>query len=349
MIDNSANGPVFVVGIWRSGTSLLYTLLNQHPGIALLYEGDLPEFWPIFLIRGQKSKWLERWDLYNGGLSRHHIDPSSIPETISNIRAATQAVYNEYAKAKGAAVWGCKSPSYYGSLLRLARQFPDARFIIIWRDVQSTCSGIVRAGRETPWFRRPGIIHRALLGYRKMKVDSERLRAQGFQIHNVQYEELVSDPTAIMRGTCEFLGLPFDPQMVSLAGADRSAIYDGAHHSQVRGDSIRPPRQANDLPANLDLKAKRYLALWKRESQGTWPAYPKLFDISIAPPSSLERLTDAALFQCFRFFDRLTIFAFCFAPISFLKAYRGFKMAVVIKGQNHNSTEVVQHSDNLRA
>ena len=26
-------GPVFVVGMWRSGTSLLYALLNQHPQI----------------------------------------------------------------------------------------------------------------------------------------------------------------------------------------------------------------------------------------------------------------------------------------------------------------------------
>jgi len=30
--------PVFVVGVFRSGTSLLYSLLNQHPEIGLMYE-----------------------------------------------------------------------------------------------------------------------------------------------------------------------------------------------------------------------------------------------------------------------------------------------------------------------
>ncbi|PYX45967.1 MAG: hypothetical protein DMG79_17915 [Acidobacteria bacterium] len=29
-------GPLFVVGMWRSGTSLLYALLNQHPEIGLM-------------------------------------------------------------------------------------------------------------------------------------------------------------------------------------------------------------------------------------------------------------------------------------------------------------------------
>jgi len=29
------SGPLFVVGMWRSGTSLLYTLLNNHPRIGV--------------------------------------------------------------------------------------------------------------------------------------------------------------------------------------------------------------------------------------------------------------------------------------------------------------------------
>ncbi|MCU1303513.1 MAG: Sulfotransferase family, partial [Candidatus Sulfotelmatobacter sp.] len=41
MTSEPSSGPIFVVGIWRSGTSLLYTLMNQHPQIALTYESDL--------------------------------------------------------------------------------------------------------------------------------------------------------------------------------------------------------------------------------------------------------------------------------------------------------------------
>jgi hypothetical protein len=37
--QDTFTGPLFVLGMWRSGTSLLYALLNQHPQIALMYEG----------------------------------------------------------------------------------------------------------------------------------------------------------------------------------------------------------------------------------------------------------------------------------------------------------------------
>jgi protein-tyrosine sulfotransferase len=331
MTQERFDGPLFVVGIWRSGTSLFYTLLNQHPDIALLYEGDLPEFWPLFLVRRNKSAWLQRWNCYNRAVERHHLESESIPDGISNISAATDAAYKQYASAKKATLWGCKSPSYYGSLPRLARQFPNARFIIVWRDIQSTCGAIRRAAQTTPWFGRPGIMRRALLGYRKLKRDSEKLRALGFRIHDLHYEELVKDPTTVMSGVCDFLGLSFEPSMASLAGADRSAIYQGAHHSQVRSEKIRPAKQTSDLPPSLNQKIARYLSLWKSESQGTWPVYPRSLDI-VAPPSWLEKVTDTMLFHLWRVFDAFTIWVYCFAPLSVLKAYRKVKTAIVFKG-----------------
>ena len=32
---------LFVAGVFRSGTSMLYASLNQHPAIALMYEPEL--------------------------------------------------------------------------------------------------------------------------------------------------------------------------------------------------------------------------------------------------------------------------------------------------------------------
>jgi hypothetical protein len=104
-----ATGPLFVLGLWRSGTSLLYVLLNQHPQIALLYEADLPMLRPLFYVQRPKARWLERWDFWNDSvMKRHQLSPDHIHPQTTGLRAATEATYRSYAQAKGAAIWGRK-------------------------------------------------------------------------------------------------------------------------------------------------------------------------------------------------------------------------------------------------
>ena len=57
-----SDGPLFVVGMFRSGTSLLYALLNQHPQIALLYEDDLAHLPSLFWFPTKTSRWLAKWE-----------------------------------------------------------------------------------------------------------------------------------------------------------------------------------------------------------------------------------------------------------------------------------------------
>src|SRR5580693_1545483 len=78
MSFESDRSPLFVVGMWRSGTSLLYRLINQHPQICLMYEGALAVLGPLFMWGSPRSKWTEYWYFWSGALRRHAIDPASI-------------------------------------------------------------------------------------------------------------------------------------------------------------------------------------------------------------------------------------------------------------------------------
>jgi len=202
------SGPLFVVGMWRSGTSLLYALLNQHPEIGLMYEDDLALLWPLFIGGKARRDWLARWNFWNSALQRHKIDVSRLPATPS-LRAALEFVY----KSAGVGIWGAKSPNYYDSMPDLTRTFPNAHFIVIWRDLAGICSSITRAGQQPSWFARAGIIHRTILGYHQMKLGCERLVAAGLEVHEIHFEDLVADPSGTMKGICQFLQIPFDPRM----------------------------------------------------------------------------------------------------------------------------------------
>jgi hypothetical protein len=318
-------GPVFVVGMWRSGTSLLYALLNQHPQIGLMYESDLLTLSSLFLLPRKSSWWLNKVDSWNGALTRHKIDSAAIPENISDLPGAFRAVAQQYAGKKGASVWGCKSPSYYDCMTQLARWFPQAKFIVIWRDPADVCRSIVRAAEKSSWFARPGTDLRALLGYRRMKKDADELVRRGAAIYQVQYDDLVRDPAAALTAICDFIGLRFDPRMASLEGADRSAVYTGDHHSMVKSSSIVAKRERPEvLSPELKSKVERYVAFWRQQSGGSWPVKAAVSE-GTRPASWFERTWDRVRHGVLRSRDRVVPFLYGFIPVSVWQRYRRVK------------------------
>jgi hypothetical protein len=326
MSTDSASGPLFVVGIWRSGTSLLYTLLNQHPLIALLYEGELPVMRPLFSGGRAKSDWLERWDFWNQGASRHGIDGSAIAPGL-DIRSTTEAVCKQYAARKGAAIWGCKSPQYYDCLPQLAREFPNAKFIVIWRDPTPICSSIVRAAARSHYFARRGMILRALLGLEELKHGCDDLIRKGIPVHQLHYEDLVKDPAVEMTAICRFLEIPFDPRMLSLEDADRSAIYLDEHHSLVNGKEVLSSAPRPDaLSSSAKRKIQRYTRRWRDQSRGRLPIYPSgQPDSDTDAPSLFEIWRDRIFYRWFAGYDSFVLSIYSFLPLRVLSGYRALR------------------------
>jgi len=319
------SGPLFVVGMWRSGTSLLYALLNQHPQIGLMYESDMLTLAPLFYIPRKSSWWLNKVDSWNGALTRHKIDPAAIPADITDLPNAFRAVAQQYAGKKGATVWGCKSPTYYDSMNQFAGWYPNAKFIVIWRDPADVCRSIVRAAEKASWFARPGMDLRAILGYRRMKQEADELVRRGADIHQVQYDELVRDPSATLNAICEFIGIDFDPKMATLQGADRSAIYNGEHHSGVKSSSIVAKRERPEvLSPELKSKVERYVVYWRKESDGRWPVNAAVSEGTQAASFS-ERTSDAIRHKILRTADLIVPFAYSAVPTPLWKKYREMK------------------------
>jgi hypothetical protein len=346
MSADSASGPLIVVGMWRSGTSLLYSLLNQHPQIALMYEADLFLLQPLFSRKGSNPDWLARWEFWNSALSRHHLRQETLPAAVPDFRTGAIAVWREYA---GPAVMGEKSPNYYDCLPRLAREFPGARFIVIWRDLADICRSMVQARAGAYFFSKPGILHRAVIGYHKLKQGRDALISQDIPVHEIQYEEMIQDPAVVMAGVCEFLGIPFDARMTTLQGFDASPIYEGSHHNQVKGGKILRSKDHQEvLSSRVRRKIQGYISYWREQSGGVWPRYPKSpEDISGAPdsgvpdsavPGSIERFGDEILFRVLRALDRFTAFVYCYAPFRLLQSYRSFK------SRRHGNAHTVQTS-----
>lgn len=316
--------PLFVVGMWRSGTSLFYALLNQHPQIKLMYEDELPLLWPLFLGKHSKRDWPERWEFWNQALSRHRLNIDDLPREVSGLRDACEATWNLY--APDATIRGGKSPSYFDCLPRIAKEFPDAKFLVMWRDPADVCRSVVRA-RSDSFFAKRGMVLRALLGCRDLKAGYDALVAAGVHVYPVQYEELVASPVDVMQGVCHFLDIEFDRHMVSLKDADRSAIYDAGHHEMVNSEKIVAGKKKPEvLPEDVRHKVACYTAYWKKESGGAWPRYPESAgNISHGGIFFFERLVDRILYRGLRTFDQFVALVYSYLPIGVLRKYRAAK------------------------
>ena len=320
--DALAPGPLFVVSMWRSGSSLLYALLNKHPQVALMYEADLMMLRPVFLKPRPFCDWAERWEFWNNAFSRHGLAPSEIGPGITDFAHAFATSHKLYALRHGARIWGDKSPNYYDRLNEMADDFPDARFIIVWRDPTGTANSILRAASlGNAYFSRTGAAFSGLIGYGVFKKECDRLVKRGQRVCQINYEDLIADTPSVMRRVCDFLAIPYQDSLSTLEGADRSALLDGQHHANLRSDTIvRGPRPGL-IGADLKATIASYVAWWRQQYAAKWPAYPSVAP-SVAPTTTRTRLSDRLKYAKLRARDRVSPIVFALAPLSMLRRFR---------------------------
>jgi N-acetylglucosaminyldiphosphoundecaprenol N-acetyl-beta-D-mannosaminyltransferase len=318
--------PIFVVGVWRSGTTLFYSLINRHPDIRLFYESDLAVLRPMFRFSSLRKNWVDKWEYWNAGVSRHDLDPAKLTGPGHSFAQALELAGKTYAAEQGKKRWGCKSPTYYDRLDYLGQEFPDARFIVIWRDPEEICLSVRKAAPYTDWFARKGMPRKALLASRTLKQQVDKLLAMGVAVHQVHYHDLVENADRTMRGVCEFLDVPFDPAVTDLSRADRSAVFPGEHHNLAKGSQIVAKKERKEsLPAELTAKIRRYKTLWKEEFGDSWMLTQRFGETGTEKPGIWERISDRIGIMISRFRDDAPRVAFSLLPVSVWEAYRTLK------------------------
>ena len=225
----------FVVGVSRSGTTLLRLMLDAHPELAIppetnfipklaraLDEGPATPEAAIAFLAGRR-----RWpDLgLDAGELRERLAGS--PQTTAT--AVTRTVFDLYAEARGKPRWGDKTPAFVARMPKVHSVLPEARFVHLIRDGRAVALSLKRAefGPDTAaeaaelWAKR---IRRAR-------------RAAGRVPHykEVRYEQLVADPEPHLRAICEFAELDFEPAMLDYHRGAAERIGESAR-TMARAD-----------------------------------------------------------------------------------------------------------------
>jgi Sulfotransferase family len=318
--DSGLKNPVFVVGVFRAGTSLLYSLLNQHPQVALMYECDAWNFPEWLSSLRFKGNWLARQEFYNSALSRHRLTYGNSLRGLEEIQTP-EDLYKVFGQGKSATLWGEKSPFYCFRLRRLAARNPGSPFILIWRDPVEIYRSVQMAGRTTSFFGRPGMLSRLVVYQEKMLEQAAKLEKAGTRIHHVTYSDLVDKTSEVCEGICEFLNVPFNPRMMALDEADLSAVYYAPQHQHLRRGVIQRREIAGEvLDSNTTRKLERFRNRWSRLNRAWFPEKKPAAEVS--EPSFLELNYHRAVGNALCVWDDTKRALFEFLPITWLRTYR---------------------------
>lgn len=218
--DPAPHVPVFIVGMHRSGTTLLERMLGSAADVCDLGETDR--------LRVAIRAATDRRD----GDTQRSGEPLVL-ETIDWV-LLRRAYFASAARQAGAARWVTeKSPSNFWHIGFIRHALPEARVIHLRRDPIDLCFANLRerfGAQVRHVYDQTDLVHYHGLYQRMME---HWHRAYPGFVLDVDYELLVRDPVGQSRRVFEFLGLPWHPDVVDLP-ARAAAPVTSLSSAQVR-------------------------------------------------------------------------------------------------------------------
>lgn len=221
MIDD----PVYVAGVERTGTSLMFALLASHPELAMTRRTNL---WTYFydqfgdlssdanleaclgLMRSYKR-------LVALDLDFDDIRTTFIGQPDRSYARLFATIEGQYAARLGKVRWGDKSLHTERFTAQIIDAFPRARFVHMIRDPRDRYASVISRWKV----RKGGAGASAAEWLESAQLAAVNHGAFPANYLIVRYEDLSARPEETMRSVCEFIGEDYDPGMLSMEGAAR--------------------------------------------------------------------------------------------------------------------------------
>lgn len=217
--------PIFVVGLGRSGTTLLRLMLHSHPAIAMLGETWFgPRVWErrwAFPIYDDIEPFRSRLvDVFISLLRKHNDFPIDLdiyrdrvlsgPGSLSQLLTELGEIWKQKC---GAERWGEKTPVHLEYIDVLARMYPRLRVLHIIRDPRDVAASLC----EAEFAECDDAVAFALEWLDAVDTEEGLKRAEVNligKVLRVHYEDLINAPVNTLKGVCSHIGEEFDSGML---------------------------------------------------------------------------------------------------------------------------------------
>lgn len=224
----------FLVGSPRSGTTLLQTMIMRAPGVTMP-----PELHFVHITYKRRHRMPDirtdaGWEQAINAIkarcvhSEIEMDHAVFDELCARADRNYGDLFRCWLRAigslEGATSVGEKTPNHCEWMPELATMFPQARFVHIMRDPRDSAL----SQREA--FGRPSL-QAAVRWKRDLEMHRDCLRLMPTTRYTaVRYEDLVTDPAAVIEPLCAFLGLEYRPEMLDPSGREKKGFASYEDH-----------------------------------------------------------------------------------------------------------------------
>ena len=202
----------FIVGMGRSGTTLLRMMLDAHSTLAIPPE--------TYFFRGAESSFEKRGAeglveemIQSPAWPDFGLSASDFEQRVAQRRPAAAAevlrdFYELYAERQDKHRWGDKTPLYVMHMVEIQRQIPEAHFIHIVRDGRDVALSIMPL-----WFGDSQVAEVAKRWSRRLST-ARRQAPQLSSYKEVRFEDLIREPSSVLKSLCSFLDLDWEVSML---------------------------------------------------------------------------------------------------------------------------------------
>ncbi|MCF8003009.1 MAG: sulfotransferase [Chromatiaceae bacterium] len=238
------NSPIFVTGTYRSGTTLVTRMLNNHPDLWVTFDSVhflrhyFDRYNPIedlenvhSLLIAAKGQILSRLDL--------DIKPTELIDSMIRKyglgRLSYGHIYDDLMRSLAVQQkprfqrWGEKTVLSWLAIPSFLSMFNGGKVITVYRDPRDVMSSFKKLTTAPA----PGYLNTAFVAldcFNSIQLNERRFSPKNFM--TVNYESLVRNPKEVCMSVCDFIELDFVPEML-----DVNVFKDKTGRSRWNGNS----------------------------------------------------------------------------------------------------------------